>query len=408
MPHRTLSWMRRALPALLLCSGLLLRAQSTIPVTGNVGDASDGVPPGMAVKFELYNCGSNVPRIVGVFGILKQNFTLTPDADGLLTGTIWPNDLIDCGGVTGTTRYNVTILLNNVPQTLTACYAVLSTMGTLNLNTATPCTGSSPPTPPGPPYDGFFANLNFSGLLSGGSALFAGTVRANQFLLQAAPAPCSSGGYMTGLTASFAALCATPAGASITSFNGRGGAVAPAAGDYSCAMVAGSVCALPAVYYQTVEQAGAAETQRAKLNLIGGANATVSCVDNPGANATDCTVAATSSGDSATTCGANGCYYTKPDGTVQAWGTVSVPASGTYFNTAGITFPHTFTTPPNVILTTVGLPSSSSDTSTPVAAQLQSLTTTGGSAYLARTVVASSGGGNFDQAMTLNWQAVGK
>jgi hypothetical protein len=217
----------------------------TIPITGHVGDASSGVPPGMSVKFQLSNCGANVPRIVGSFGILKQNFTLTPDATGLLTGTIWPNDLINCGGVTGTTRYWITTYLDGVPQTLSACYAVLSTMGTLNLDVATPCTSATPPPPPGGPYDATYANLTLMGLLSGGNALFSGTVQANQFLLNAVPSPCPSGDYVYGLTANLNVICAALPATGLTSFAGRGAAAAvPTSGDYTCGMVTGCQPAL--------------------------------------------------------------------------------------------------------------------------------------------------------------------
>lgn len=49
------------------------------------------------------------------------------------------------------------------------------------------------------------------------------------------------------------------------------------------------------LYYQTVEANATAAAQEPKLNLISGANATVSCIDNSGASRTDCTVAATAS-----------------------------------------------------------------------------------------------------------------
>lgn len=131
-----------------LWSPIFAVAQSTIALTGHVSDASGGIAPGMAVKFELYNCGANFPRVPGSFSIAKQTFTLTPDNTGLLTGTIFPNDRIVCGGVTGSTRYKVTVILNNIPQGLATCYWVQSTTNPFNLDTATPCTT----VPPAPPY----------------------------------------------------------------------------------------------------------------------------------------------------------------------------------------------------------------------------------------------------------------
>jgi|GEM_PF-6994946 len=394
--------------AALFLSAAVCFGSSTIPVTGHVGDASAGIPPGLSVKFELYNCGSNIPRIPGSFSIVKQNFTLTPDATGLITGTIYPNDLIDCGGVTGTTRYNVTVLLDNVPQTSTACYAVLSTAGNFNLDTATPCTSATPPPPPGGPYDATYNNLTLTGLLSGGSALFSQTVQAHKFLLDFTPPPCSGGQFMTGYNSDLTVNCGSPPAATITSFNARGGAVVPETGDYTCSMVTGSICSLPTTYYQMVKVSGVSQTQRSSLNLISGASASVSCVDNPGSNSTDCTIAVTGA-DSATVCGANGCYFTKSDGTKVEYGSVSVPSTGTAFNTATITFPVAFTAAPYMPAPgTVGLPSATQDTTTPVAAQWQSVSTTGAVAYMAKVIVASAGGGAFSQTITMNWFAIGK
>lgn len=145
----TFLWLIRwAVLTAFLWMPIFAHAQSTIPVTGHVGGADNTVPPGIGVKFELYNCGGNLPRVPGSFSIAKQTFTLTPDSTGLLTGTIFPNDIIVCGGVTGSTRYKVTVLFNNIPQGLATCYWVLSTTSPFNLDAATPCTT----VPQAPPY----------------------------------------------------------------------------------------------------------------------------------------------------------------------------------------------------------------------------------------------------------------
>lgn len=237
--RRLFYWLSFAtLAALLLASRLY---GQSIPVTGHAFDSSQGIPAGMSVKFELYNCGGNYPRVFGSFGIIKQNFTIVPDPNGLLTGTIVPNDAINCGGVAGTTRYNVTILLNGVPQLPTACYPVLSTMGVFNLDTATPCASATPPPPPGGPFDATYNNLTLLGLLSGGNAVFSGSLIANSFHFQSDPFRCPAGQYSIGPNIDFLTQCvAFPAAATVvTSFNGRQNAVSPASGDYSCGMVTG-------------------------------------------------------------------------------------------------------------------------------------------------------------------------
>lgn len=88
-------------------------------------------------------------------------------------------------------------------------------------------------------------------------------------------------------------------------------------------------------------------------------------------------------------------------------GAVNVPSSGTAFNTSTVTFPLAFANVPAAGVSTVGIPSTSGDPTTPAAVELQSSSVTGFTAYMARVIIASAGGGNFDQAITLNWWAIG-
>lgn len=103
----------------------------------------------------------------------------------------------------------------------------------------------------------------------------------------------------------------------------------------------------------------------------------------------------------------NGSYLLYPDGTLQQWGTVSVPASGTDFNSASFIFPTPFTVIPVCTVSLLGLPNDSEDTTTPAACELLTLSTDGGEAYMAKVIVASEGGGTFDNETTLQWQAYG-
>lgn len=188
----------------------------------------------------------------------------------------------------------------------------------------------------------------------------------------------------------------------------------------------------PTLYYQTVEANGTAQTQRPVLNYS--ANFTLNDSSSPARTTVDLSAvgtagtyvspssitfdafgretAITASSAVNTTCTGTTppytCYRVEPDGTTEEWGAVSVPASGNAFNSASFTFPVAYTNVPAVYVTTVGLPSTTGDATTPVACELQSSSTTGGTAYMARVIVASAGGGNFDQAITLNWSAVGK
>ena len=56
---------------------------------------------------------------------------------------------------------------------------------------------------------------------------------------------------------------------------------------------------LPTLYYQTLKANGTAQTQRPTENLIAGANVTVACVDNSGAQQTDCTITSSNTGSTA-------------------------------------------------------------------------------------------------------------
>ena len=100
------------------------------------------------------------------------------------------------------------------------------------------------------------------------------------------------------------------------------------------------------------------------------------------------------------------CYVQRPDGTLEEWGTISVPPSGSDFNSATITFPLNFTNTPAVTITTVGQASFSGDPTSPPCSALQTISTSGATAFMMRCIIASAGGGHFDNTITLNWHAI--
>ena len=391
----------------MLLAASRIHAQTPIPVTGHFEDAGGGSSlTGAYLSAQLTNCAGNQPRIFGHFGILQPVATLPIDGTtGLLSGSLWPNDLINCGGVTGSTSYLVTFVLGNVPQGQPQCFVVSSTgPNPFSFDTATPCTSITPPPGPTPPYDATYRNLTLTGVLGGGSAVMTGTVQAHKFLLDFTPAPCSSGSVMTGYNADFTVLCVALPAIPVNSVFGRIGPVTAQTGDYTCAQVTGCITSLPTTYYQQVGFGGTFLTQRAKLNFLSGTGTTANCVDNPSGNSTDCSVNVSGA---TRTCNANGCYRTSADGTIEAWGSVTVAATGNYYATATITFPVAFST--SATVTSLSLAGTyTTDNTTPASAQLTSAPTlTGASVYLARTIVAGAGGGNFDQTTTLYWFAIG-
>jgi large repetitive protein len=133
-----------------------------LPITGNLGAIQGTGQPYAGVSIQLQNCASPV-SITGYFGIVQTGYQIRAGSSGLITGTVWPNDLITCNGTTGNSEYNVLMIVNGVPSGTPQCYQVTSTQGAWNLNTQQPITCSqSPPNP----QDAQFRNLNVTGCFS--------------------------------------------------------------------------------------------------------------------------------------------------------------------------------------------------------------------------------------------------
>jgi hypothetical protein len=113
------------------------QSPTTISVTGNTGVISGGAQPYAAVSIQLYNCAAPA-TIPNLWVLVQTSYTLQADANGNVTGSVWPNNVISCGGVTGSSQYRVTYLVNGVPAFQAQCYSVLSTQGTWNLNSQQP------------------------------------------------------------------------------------------------------------------------------------------------------------------------------------------------------------------------------------------------------------------------------
>jgi hypothetical protein len=158
---------------LLTFSAQLALAQPTqTPITGHFGGVGpDPENPSIyQVQFALAYCGGNIPMVQGYGTIPSTTATYTADSTGLVSGSIWANDLITCGATTGGTRYNVTYLLNGQRAGPVICYNVLSTQGTFNFDQAVQCPQVPPPTPPPPPFpDAGFHNVTIYGNLLAGS-----------------------------------------------------------------------------------------------------------------------------------------------------------------------------------------------------------------------------------------------
>src|ERR1017187_17069 len=133
-----------------------------LSITGNLGAVQGPGQPFAGVSIQLQNCASPV-SITGYFGIVQQGYQIRASSAGLVSGTIWPNDLITCNGTTGSSQYSVRLMVAGTPSGSTQCYQVTSTQGIWNMNTQQPISCSSPPPDP---RDAQYRNLNVTGCFS--------------------------------------------------------------------------------------------------------------------------------------------------------------------------------------------------------------------------------------------------
>jgi hypothetical protein len=177
--------------------GALAQTPVPIPITGNLGAIQGTGQPYAGVSIQLQNCPSPA-SIAGYFGIVQTGYQIRASSSGLISGTIWPNDLITCNGTTGNSKYSLVFMNGGVTSGTQQCYQVTSTQGIWNINTQQPisCTGSAPN-----PQDAQYRNLNITGCFSvnggpcttGGSPFSAITVTGSSTFGLLAGAPTASG-----------------------------------------------------------------------------------------------------------------------------------------------------------------------------------------------------------------------
>lgn len=380
---------------------------SQIGVTGHVGDPGN-ILQGTTLQFQLANCGANQPRVFGYFGYIATVRTFTPDpTTGVVSGSIWPNDVINCGGTTGGTYWNVTFSVGNVPQGPAVCYVLSSTDNPFNLDTAIPCSQLPGPPGPTPPIDVTYHNLTLTGFFAGVAGQFTGQLEVGSLLLDAAPSPCPSGQFTTGLSGTLALTCATPnyPAVPVTSVFGRTAGVVAQSGDYSCAQVTGC-------------QSNAITGLSGAVNASGPGLAS-STLSNTGVSAgtytypasvtvgVDGRISAIAAGSStARTCNSNGCYQVDADGTIRAWGVVNAPTNPGTGTTATLTFPVAFTATPTLVVSGGSDASGTSDDA--YAVFHKGLTTTGAFVVIRCAVnIGGSGCSNISNSIPVHWIAFG-
>jgi hypothetical protein len=249
----TESPMKKTLILLLLAALLFLGlaaaalAQDTAAISGNLVDLTGAaVTSDTFVRFTLANCGRNTPRVNGT-GILDQAVKdFTPDGAGAFSGTLYRNDRIECGGVTGSTRYVATIY--RAKALLWPGHRYNIAAATFDLNTAPPETAIPPSTA------GDYALRNASNTFTGGTqsfeaaavtrpfrrlafASFPASCTANrEFIERSDPATAGQVIYVCNSTGNGWDLVGdggAGGGGAVSSVFGRVGAVVAQAGDYS-------------------------------------------------------------------------------------------------------------------------------------------------------------------------------
>ena len=75
-----------------------------VPVTATLIDGQGNVQKTAYLHWQLWNCGNNVPQIIGnPYAIVSQQFDMHPSpTSGLISGSVYGNDQILCGNVKST------------------------------------------------------------------------------------------------------------------------------------------------------------------------------------------------------------------------------------------------------------------------------------------------------------------
>jgi hypothetical protein len=104
---------------LLSLTALLCCFAATAPATVLTGQISQltgvAVIRSTFVRFELQNCGNNIPRVTGRSAFVPSTQDFIPNGAGTLIGNIAGNDAITCD-TAGQTYYRVTVWNGNVKQ----------------------------------------------------------------------------------------------------------------------------------------------------------------------------------------------------------------------------------------------------------------------------------------------------
>jgi hypothetical protein len=131
----------------------------SVPISGNLKDISTGaITTGTFVRFELTKCGANVPRVTGTATIVSKVKDFRPSTTGAISGTLYANDEIECGGVTDNSCYDMSVYFNNTRQGTPVPVKVYAPG--FNISSFSPSAecGTAPATPPATPQGYIYQN----------------------------------------------------------------------------------------------------------------------------------------------------------------------------------------------------------------------------------------------------------
>jgi hypothetical protein len=256
-----------------------LNGTFTLKVSGNSAAGAKGrvlvylAPPNVAAKYGMFGL-VNLARLspsgatVGQAIVLGADGKWAPGAGGGGGGGAPTNAtyITQTPNATLTNEQPLSALASGclASEYLTGIVSSRTLTGTPNQITVTngDCSGNPTISIPTNPIIPGTISSTFSGNLTGNAST------ATAF--QTNPADCSSNQYATTISAT---------------------------GDLTCSQVAYSqLSGTPTIYYQTVQNAGSALTQRSTINFTGSG---ITCVDNAGSSRTDCTVTGGGGGSSA-------------------------------------------------------------------------------------------------------------
>jgi|SRR5271157_3424329 len=89
---------------LMTALGLRLFAQPGVVVSATLVDGQGNVQTSAYLHFQLWNCGTNVPQVIGqANAIVAQQFDMRANpVTGLISGNVYGNNQILCGNVQST------------------------------------------------------------------------------------------------------------------------------------------------------------------------------------------------------------------------------------------------------------------------------------------------------------------